>query len=673
MSAPVIAVEGLSVSYRQGAGFSRVVDDVSFSVAPGEVFGLVGESGCGKSTIALQLLGYRSPAMRTDGGEIRFDGCNLLTLDRAGLDRVRGARIAFVPQNPTTALNPGIRVGAQIDEILRAHRSSDPDNRLERTLELFGLVGLPAKIEFLRRFPHQLSGGQQQRVCIAMALACEPAFVVLDEPTTGLDVTTQEQIVALLIDLRARLKMSMLYVTHDLGLLSQIADRVGVMYAGKMVEIAPTAELFTDPKHPYTRGLIGSIPSIEDRSGLPARPLRGLLQRHDLPKGCPFAPRCDWAMQECFEEKQDLEPAGSAREVACWRWPEISVPADARAIVEAEEVEYAERLLAIDNVSVIYGTGKNAFLALRDISLDIGKGETVALVGESGSGKSTLARAVAGLIAPADGSIKLSGKALAGLVKNRTPEERRLIQFVFQNPDASLNPRARIAKALSRPLEFFFGKSSPDSVKAALADVRLDGKYALRFPDELSGGERQRVAIARGLVAEPTLLLCDEILSALDVSVQASILALLQRLKAERGIAMLFISHDLAVVRMLADRVCVLFRGDIMEIGRRDQIFSAPFHPYTHTLLEAVPTPLKPSPHRGPARDTANAPPASGCAYAGRCAWQIGEVCEKERPPWRETAEGLRIRCHHSLEELTRRATWPNAAPTGIEDQRTIQ
>ena len=673
MNAPVVAVEGLSVSYRQGAGFSRVVDDVSFEVSPGEVFGLVGESGCGKSTIALQLLGYRSPAMRTDGGEIRFDERDLLTLDRAGLDKVRGARIAFVPQNPTTALNPGIRVGTQIDEILRAHGSADPDKRLGRMRELFGLVGLPAKIEFLRRYPHQLSGGQQQRVCIAMALACDPAFVVLDEPTTGLDVTTQEQIVALLIDLRARLKMSMLYVTHDLGLLSQIADRVGVMYAGRMVEIAPTAELFTDPKHPYTRGLIGSIPRIEDRSGLPARPLRGLLQRHDLPKGCPFAPRCDWAMPRCFEERQDLEPAGAAREVACWRWPEISLPADARAVVEADEVEFAEQLLAIDNVSVSYGSGPNAFLALREISLDIGKGETVALVGESGSGKSTLARAVAGLIAPANGEIRLSGQALAGAVKNRTPEERRLIQFVFQNPDASLNPRARIAKALSRPLEFFFGKSSPEGIKAALADVRLDGKYALRFPDELSGGERQRVAIARGLVAEPTLLLCDEILSALDVSVQASILALLQRLKAERGIAMLFISHDLAVVRMLADRVCVLFRGDIMEIGRRDQIFAAPFHPYTHSLLEAVPTPLKPHPHRGPARDTAKAPPLSGCAYAGRCAWQIGEVCENERPPWRETADGLRIRCHHSLEELTRRATWPNATATDTEDQRAMQ
>jgi peptide/nickel transport system ATP-binding protein len=674
IASAVIAVEGLSVSYRQGGGFLRVVDDVSFSVAPGEVFGLVGESGCGKSTIALQLLGYRPLAMRTDGGEIRFEGKDLLTLGRPELDRIRGARISFVPQNPTTALNPGIRVCAQIDEILQAHGNPDPDKRVERTLALFELVGLPAKAEFLRRYPHQLSGGQQQRVCIAMALACDPAFVVLDEPTTGLDVTTQEQIVALLIDLRARLSMSMLYVTHDLGLLSQIADRVGVMYAGRIVEIAPTADLFSDPKHPYTRGLIGSIPRIEDRSGLPALPLRGLLQRHELPKGCPFAPRCDWALPRCFEKRQNLQSAGPRRDVACWRWPEIAVPADARAVVESAEAVKHEELLAIDGVSVVYGSGKNAFAALRDITLDIRKGETFALVGESGSGKSTLARAVAGLIVPADGRIALSGNALAGHVRQRSAEERRLIQFVFQNPDASLNPRARISKALARPLQFFFGRSSPDNVVAALSDVRLDGKYADRFPDELSGGERQRVAIARGLIAEPSLLLCDEILSALDVSVQASILALLQRLKTERGIAMLFISHDLAVVRMLADRVCVLFRGDIMEIGRRDQIFAAPFHPYTHSLLEAVPTPLRSRPHRGRPGEGAKAPAEGGCAYAGRCAWQIGDICEKERPPWRETADGLRIRCHHPLDELTRRTTWPDAPPTltaNLEDRRT--
>jgi len=661
---PLVDVSGLTVSYRQGLGWHRVVEDVSFKVERGEVFGLVGESGCGKSTVALQLLGYRHAALRTDRGRISFDHQDVLRLARSELDHLRGAKVSFVPQNPTTALNPGIRVGAQIEEVLTAHGHSEV---AERTRVLFGLVGLPEDLDFKRRYPHQLSGGQQQRVCIGMALACDPQFVVLDEPTTGLDVTTQEQIVELLIDLRARLSMSMLYVTHDLGLLSQLADRIGVMYAGRIVEVAPTAALFANPRHPYTRGLIGAIPRIDGRSGLPARPLRGLLQREALPKGCPFAPRCDYAMPKCFEEVQVLLNCGSRREVACWRLNDIiPLAADGEPVLAAMRRE-PQDLLEAKSVTVVYGHGKRSFTALKDITLRVGKGETVALVGESGSGKSTLARAIAGLAVPAAGAIKLGGAALAGAVKRRTAEQRRLIQYVFQNPDASLNPRATIATSLARPFAFFYPERAVQAkarVMAALSDVRLDARYAERYPDQLSGGERQRIAIARALMAEPELLLCDEILSALDVSVQASIMALLQRLKSERGIAMLFISHDLAVVRLLADRIYVLFRGEVMEMGTRDQVFAAPFHPYTHALLEAAPAPLK---ARHPATRRRSEVPVgrSGCVYAGRCAWQIGSVCESEAPPWRETPEGLAIRCHHSLAELTQRAVWPHGGHNG--------
>ncbi len=657
---PLVDVTGLTVSYRQGLGWRRVVEDVSFKVERGEVLGLVGESGCGKSTVALQLLGYRHPALRTDRGTISLDGLNLLTLSRAELDRVRGAKVSFVPQNPTTALNPGMRAGAQIEEVLTAHGHGDAAGRAHA---LFGLVGLPADADFGRRYPHQLSGGQQQRVCIAMALACDPQFVVLDEPTTGLDVTTQEQIVELLIDLRARLSMSMLYVTHDLGLLSQLADRIGVMYAGRIVELAPTAELFADPRHPYTRGLIGAIPRI-DGKGLPARPLRGLLQRETLPRGCPFAPRCDYALPRCFDEVQVLQSCGPRREAACWRLNDI-VPLAA----EGERLtptlgNVPQDLLEAKGITVVYGHGKRSFTALKDVSLRVNKGETVALVGESGSGKSTLARAIAGLAVPAAGSIKLFGDVLAGTVKRRTAEQRRIVQYVFQNPDASLNPRATVAKSLTRPFAFFYPERAAQGrtrIMEALSDVRLDAKYAERYPDQLSGGERQRIAIARALMAEPELLLCDEILSALDVSVQASIMALLRRLKTERGIAMLFISHDLAVVRLLADRIYVLFRGEVMETGSRDQIFSAPYHPYTHALLEAVPAALK---SRRPRRRHPSGVTAgrSGCVYAGRCAWQIGPVCESEAPPWRETPEGLAIRCHHSLAKLTELAIYPERA-----------
>jgi len=504
---------------------------------------------------------------------------------------------------------------------------------------------------------------------------------VLDEPTTGLDVTTQEQIVELLADLRARLGMSMLYVTHDLGLLSQIADRVGVMYAGHMVEIAPTQELFRQPRHPYTRGLIASIPRIDSDSAAPAHHLRGLLRRQDLPAGCPFAPRCDFAEPSCAVNHQRLEHVALGHEVACQRWRALAAPSLAAAEV-AGAVRRAMApeppLLALDGVTLTYGArggalarllGAAPFIAVHDLSLDIGRGETVALVGESGSGKSTVARAVSGLMAPSSGSIRLAGQDLPGLVRARSGEQRRQIQYIFQNPDASLNPRARVGAILARPLEMFFDldrRALRERVAEALQEVRLDGGYAERYPDQLSGGERQRVAVARALIARPELLLCDEILSALDVSVQANVLDLLRRLRAEHDVAMLFISHDLAVVRLLADRVGVLFHGQLMEIGRTAEIFTPPYHPYTHSLLLAVPAPGKALRKDG-ARQRSRPPTAkAACAFAGRCPWQPGPICETTPPPWQGTATGLRLRCHLPLDELTERATWqPGEAQAG--------
>lgn len=661
--APLLEVRNLSVAYRQGAGWVRAVDDVSFSLRPGEVFGLVGESGCGKSTVSLQLLGYRHVSLRVEQGEIRFKGESLTGMSRPELDRLRGDRIAFVPQNPTTALNPGIRVGQQLAETLLAHgKAGSADSAAGTIAEILQLVGLPADPGFRRRYPHQLSGGQQQRICIAMALSCDPDLLVLDEPTTGLDVTTQEQIVSLLSALRVRIGIAMLYVTHDLALLSQIADRIGVMYAGRMVEIAPTDEIFLQPRHPYTQGLIASIPVIEAAAAARTRPLRGLLRRRELPPGCPFAPRCDHALERCGAERQELERIDDRRAVACWRWREIA-PLPAESVAPAEGIEAARApVLSVAQVSVVYGPKGRGFSAVSDVSFEIKEGEVFALVGESGSGKSTLAKAISGLEAPATGSVKLRGEALAALVCDRTDLQRRLIQYIFQNPDASLNPRARIGEAISRPLVHFFkmeSRRARSQVAEALNDVHLDAHYEERFPDQLSGGERQRVAIARALAAKPALLLCDEILSALDVSVQANILTLLRQLKSEHGIAMLFISHDLAVVRMLADHVCVLYGGEVMEIGPRDAVFAPPFHPYTHALLHAVPVPLQ-APDTASIASKATEPRrgTGGCVYAGRCPWQAGAICEGERPPWRESG-GLRLRCHLTLEELNARADWP--------------
>ncbi len=675
---PVAEVRGLSFAYRHGDGWLPVLDEVTFSIERGEAFGLVGESGCGKSTLAYTLLGYRARNSRILAGEVLVRGRNVLAMSREELDALRGRWVSLVPQNPTMALSPHMRVARQIAEVLLRHGvARERDEALDRATELLRLVGLPTPETFGRRYPHQLSGGQQQRICIAMALACDPDLVVLDEPTTGLDVTTQEQVVRLLLSLRERLGMSMLYVTHDLGLLSEIADRVGVMYAGHMVEIAPTAELYRHPRHPYTRGLIASIPRIDQTEQATDRPLRGLLRRDELPAGCPFFPRCDVSEPGCAGNRQVLSPVTPDHAVACQRWQALAAPSPVDDLAE-EEAEAAPAasgaVLALEGVSLAYGHGATWFggvfappvqPVVTDVSFEIQESECFALVGESGSGKSTIARAVSGLLEPVEGRILFEGQPIGGPVHRRSREARRKIQYIFQNPDDSLNPHTRIGAILSRPLEIFFRPDRAErreAVARALQEVRLEAGFARRYPDQLSGGERQRVAIARALIADPVLLLCDEVLSALDVSVQSNILELFKRLRRETRVAMLFISHDLAVVRSLADRVAVLFHGHLCEVGGVDEIFAPPFHPYTYSLLMAVP-----GVQRGPRREAeTEVPPAPqegrGCPFAGRCPWQLGTLCEDTPPPWREAGRTLRIRCHITIDDLIDRAQWP-AAP----------
>ncbi|EXL06666.1 ABC transporter ATP-binding protein [Aquamicrobium defluvii] len=660
----LIEVRNLNIAYGGAAGWTNVVQGVSFEIARGEAFGLVGESGCGKSTVAYRLLGYGTINSLVQTGEIIFDGTDLLKLGATALTRLRGDRIALVPQNPTTSLSPGMRVGTQVREMIATHRALPQGMTMEaRIVELFALVGLP---DVGHCYPHELSGGQQQRVTIAMAVACNPDLLVLDEPTTGLDVTTQRQIIQLLADLRARIGMAMLYVTHDLALLAQIADRVGVMYAGQLVEVAPCEELLSAPAHPYSRGLIASIPTTDgaERQG---RGLRGVLRRDQMSTGCKFEPRCDFATTACRTMPQVLEPVTDARSVACMRWRDVVAP-QAPVLVKRENkkiIGEPARLLSVADLNLSYGRpglfdrllGRTSPSVVRDIDLELYAGEVVALVGESGSGKSTIARAISGRLPPRTGIIRLDGAALAPALKDRSVEELRQIQYIFQNPDASLNPRRRIRSILERPIDHFGIKVDEKALESVLENVGLHAGYLDRFPEQLSGGERQRIAIARALLVNPKLLICDEILSALDVSVQARIVELLRSLKEKHAVAMLFISHDLAVVQEFADRVAVLYRGELMQLADIATLLDAPLHPYTEMLLEAAPG-LRRDHYvsRPPAFPVSKAIPGVGCPLAGRCPRQVGSLCAETRPPVQVSDNGF-IRCHLAADELATHAS----------------
>lgn len=671
-AAPLIQVTDLSIDFWSQHRWTNVVNRVSFAVRPGEAVGLVGESGCGKTTTAYTLLGYRRPNSRIRQGKVLFKGQDLLTLPASDIQHIRGRHVSLIPQNPTTALSPGLSIGTQVLEVLRAHQvGSSPDEQHSRMLELFQQVRLPEPERTARKYPHQLSGGQQQRAVIAMALACKPDLLVLDEPTTGLDVTTQSQILDLLAQLRTEQHMAMVYVTHDLGVVSLICDRVGVMYAGELVEDAPTRELFNQPRHPYTRGLIASVPSVrqprQGRSGL----LRGYLQREQLPGGCRFAPRCNYAQERCFSDSQSLESVAADHRVACWRWREIELKA---VTVDSKQFEQltslaGSSLLRVEQISCAYEfTRANPFMrgaprtVVQGVSFDIQPRETFALVGESGSGKSTIARAIAGLLRPSAGTITFEGQDIVRLVEARRQDQRREIQLIFQNPDASLNPRQPVNQIVGQPLRIFFGLTGAEQrqrVEKLLEDVRLDASYSNRYPDELSGGERQRVAIARALAAQPKLMLCDEILSALDVSVQANVLELLRSLQAEHHFAYLFISHDLAVVRTLSHRVGVLYKGELCEVGLVEEVFAPPYHPYTHMLFSAVPSIEKDSKATGVVRgEIQDSRRHTACPFADRCPWKVGPICDEVQPPWQATSPTHQLRCHIPLSDLQTHEVW---------------
>ena len=687
-SDPVLRVSDLSVEYRTRGGNVRAVRDVSFSIGRGETFGVVGESGSGKSTLAFAVMGYLSSNAQVSSGRIDYQGSDLLVMPRERWDALRGARIAMVYQDPMSSLNPSIIVGDQVGEAITSHQSVSAKVARDRTLELFRAVNMPEPAALFRRYPHQLSGGQQQRVLIAMALANNPDLLIMDEPTTGLDVTTEAQILDLIAELKRSFSSAILYISHNLGVIARISDRIGVMYAGQIVEQGPVRDVFRRQLHPYTAGLLECLPSLDfGRKERALKLIQGMIpDLARLPAACSFAPRCPHARERCHNEAPALLEVVPAHLSRCmfWREQEIEraqrearsvIPTAATAVATARaaaangaKATPRRPLLAVDNLSREYIDSKKLLgifgqerivHALDGVSLELAADETLAVVGESGCGKTTLARLIVGLVEPTDGTIRFDGNELEGSAAERDREVRRRLQMVFQNPDSTLNPKRSIGQALVRPLELFRGLSGQQAMAEATAllrAVRLDERYLDRLPNQLSGGEKQRVGIARAFATNPDLIVCDEPVSALDVSVQAAILNLLGDLQARAHTAYLFISHDMSVVRYLADRVAVVYLGKIAEIGPVERVFAPPWHPYTEALLSAIPVPdpdaeVTPIRLEGPVPSAAN--PPSGCVFHTRCPRKVGAICEQQTPPARQGPDGHTIVCHIPLETLT--------------------
>jgi peptide/nickel transport system ATP-binding protein len=607
-SGPPIRLQVSDLRVRMGKSGPDVVSEVSFAVRAGEVLGLVGESGSGKTTVALALLGHSRRGLAIASGQVCLDGVDLLALNGARLREVRGAKVSYVAQDPASALNPTLRVGTQLREALRVHPSaaSDPE---QRVAEVLREVNLDAESDILSRYPHQLSGGQQQRISLAMAFACRPSVIVLDEPTTGLDVSTQRVVLDTVRGLCRSYGTAAVYVSHDLAVVSGLVSHVAVMYAGKVIEQGSTAELFARPLHPYTRALIGAVPSPER-----AEVLTGIDGQQPRPghrgAGCSFAARCPMVISECKTQSPELVLV-DGRSVRCLRAEESVAAQSARKpILPGQVAGEATPVISVQDVCASYGRQQ----ALFNVSFGVAPDSCVAVVGESGSGKTTLARCIAGLHGNWTGEIAFQGTTLPPGARRRSKDVLRRVQYIFQNPYTSLNPRKTIGQIVAQPLEQFLdlpARQRWDRAAEVLTDVSLGPGCMSRYPDQLSGGERQRVAIARALITEPELLICDEVTSSLDVSVQAVIVELLRRIQRERHLAMVFITHNIALVRNVAQDAIVLRAGQVVEEGPVQQVLDRPVDPYTIRLMEDVPK-LRMGPDPDPA-----CKPAPGQAAAG--------------------------------------------------------
>jgi peptide/nickel transport system ATP-binding protein len=670
--APALAIADLDVAYKVRGREREVLRGVSFQIAPGESYGLVGESGCGKSTTALAVVRYLPRNGRVRGGSISVGGRDVLGLSIGDLRTLRATELSMVYQNPAEALNPSLRVGAQVAESFTV-RGVDRRLAHERSLDALRAVQIADPDSVLQRYPHQLSGGMQQRVVIAMALAKDPTLLILDEPTTGLDATVEAEVLDLIDHLQHTFSTAVLFISHNLGMIAKMCERVGVLYAGRLVEEGPVETVLRDPRHPYTVGLLRCVPRgglRKDRGRLDTIP--GFLPAigEQLP-GCVFADRCALAQDICRTQEPPLTPLDARHSSRC-HFHEQAQQLPRGTDADAERTFAVDRsqspLLRVEDVRKVFHAHGHDVHALAGVTAAIWPGETLGLVGESGSGKTTFARTLLGLTAPTAGTIELDGADLPPTLAKRGREHIRAVQIVFQNPDSALNRRHTVRRILRRTLKKLAGITGAEADRrvAQLAEsVRLADRHLTVRPVQLSGGLKQRVAIARAFAGSPRLVVCDEPTSALDVSVQAAILNLLVDLQVDEHVAYLFISHDLGVVRYVSDRIAVLYLGRLMELGPAGVVFDGPHHPYSEALVSAVPT------IEGTSRERivlhgdipSAAEPPTGCVFHTRCHRRLGEVCEQQVPPLVEVEPGHLMACHIPIDELRRlQAPEPDAS-----------
>ena len=673
-------VNQLAVTFYTPRGTVRAVRDASLEIRRGELVGLVGESGCGKSTLALALMGYLPGLTHVEGSRL-FEGQEITQMSRAELRALWGNRIAMVYQDPATSLNPTMRVGQQVEEVIQHHLRVNRFAAHRKTVELFTSVKLADPERIGNRYPHELSGGQQQRVVIAMALACEPDLLIMDEPTTGLDVTTEATILDLVVDLKQRANTGILYVSHNLGVIARVSDRVVVMYAGQTVEQAPVHNLFKETRHPYTAGLLSCVPqppteagSIHNLSAIPGSVYPASEQAIDA---CLFASRCPMVQKSCITSAPDMKEYMSGHQSRCFYGNDVRLgiwgDIEARKVVTRPK---AEPLLKVSGLRRFYGQWSRKYLlfgprvrppirAVTDVDFQVGNGRTLGIVGESGSGKTTVARAVVGLVPRDRGNVDMHDEPLAPRVGARNNKQRAAIRMVFQNPTASLNPKLPIGHAILRSLKKFslLGRNERKALAQELLEaVGLNSAHLNRPPKELSGGQQQRVALAGAFAGNPELIVADEAVSALDVSVQAQVLNLLRDHQQKNGTSYIFISHDLGVVRYISDDILVLYAGHVAESGPAESVLNAPSHPYTEALLSAAPIPdpdAIPTHIRLPGAVPTLRSRFTGCFFAGRCPRKLGAVCDETPPPARtgpDSSEHV-IYCHIPNEELAKPLT----------------